>query len=219
MGNNANNNYRLMKFMFKSFVLCNVVLQLFYSCTSQTSNINETGNSNIWKDRLTNVEYPLPDTIAGEAVSFYLQNPKINQIAKAFFEGKYRPSDNDSTELMFSDITTPDSKLRPFYRWCLDFTISISDGALGEYLGIPAFDYARMYPQEFFEFIDKDKSGQRYQQWIEMIAYSGLNNYDDEFPADKIIGEIESNCLNCNQVIKERISYFIKDIEALIKNL
>lgn len=202
-----------MRFYIKLFLTISFIWLIFYGCTSPTSN---TKRSNVWKDRLTNREYIFPDTIAGQSVLTYLSRPDINPIAKAFFEGRYRPTDNDSTMLLFSDITTTDSTLRPFYRWCLNFTISISDGALGEYLGKPAFDYVKSYPEEFFLFIDQDTSGLYYKNWLEMIAYSGLNNYNENFPKSKITREIENSCLNCDQAIKQRIHLFIKEIEDLI---
>ena len=119
---------------------------------------------NIWVDKLTNNKYPLPDTIAGRPISFYLNNPKVAPIAKSFYTGKFRPEDNDTTTQLLSLVVTDDSTIRPFYRWCLDFTIQINDGALGEYPGEPALKYATKFPQEFFAYMDKDASGQRYNE-------------------------------------------------------
>jgi len=61
-------------------------------------------------------------------------------------------------------VTTDDSKVRSFYRWCLNFTIVISDGALAEYPGVPVLQYATKFPQEFFAYMGRDKNGQRYKQ-------------------------------------------------------
>ena len=169
---------------------------------------------NIWTDRLNNNKYPLPDTIGGRPVSFYLENQKVASIAKALYKGQFRPEDNDTTTQLLSLVVTDDSIIRPFYRWCLDFTISISDGALGEYPGTPALKYATKFPQEFFAYMDKDTSGQRYKEWTEIIAYSGLSNYDETNSEieRKIIQDLLTNCKSCNANLKTRISKFAKDV-------
>jgi len=176
-------------------------------------------SKNIWLDRLNGSKYPLPDTIGGRPVSFYLDNPKVANITKAFYKGQFRPTDNDSTIQLLSYVTTNDSILRPFYRWCLDFTISISDGALGEYPGIPALAYATKFPKEFLDYMDKDTSGQRYKQWTEIIAYSGLDNYnrkESEIESD-IISKMHNNCYFCGGDTKSRIVTFAKDITNSVK--
>jgi hypothetical protein len=93
--------------------------------SSQKSLIDTT--KNIWVDKLNQRHYPLPDSIGGKPASFYLDNPKVASIAKLFYQGQFRPIDNDSTTPLLSYVTTDDSTIRPFYRWCLDFTIEISE--------------------------------------------------------------------------------------------
>lgn len=173
----------------------------------------------VWVDKLTNAKYALPDTIAGRPVSFYLRSPKVASIAKSLYTGKFRPEDNDTTTQLLSLVVTDDSTIRPFYRWCLDFTIQISDGALGEYPGEPALKYAIKFPQEFFAYMDKDTSGQRYNEWIGIIAYSGLNDYTQKATVvqKQITSKMISNCKRCNSDIKERIITFTKDITEAIK--
>ncbi|MBK7375592.1 MAG: hypothetical protein IPJ02_08560 [Chitinophagaceae bacterium] len=176
-------------------------------------------SKSVWVDRLNSAKYQLPDTISGRPVSFYLDNPKVATIAKAFFKGQFRPTDNDSTTQLLSYATTTDSILRPFYRWCLDFTISISDGALGEYPGISALAYATKFPKEFFAYMDKDTSGQRYKQWTEIIAYSGLPNYgkkESDIESD-IISKMHNNCYFCVDDTKSRIVTFARDITKATK--
>jgi len=169
---------------------------------------------NIWTDRLNNKKYPLPDTIGGKPVSFYLNNPNVASIAKALYNVLFRPADNDTTAQLLSLVITNDSLVRPFYRWCLDFTISISDGALGEYTGTPALKYATKFPKEFFAYMNKDTSRQRYKEWTESIAYSGLSNYDETNSEieNKIINNLQANCKSCNADLKTRISKFAEDV-------
>lgn len=117
-----------------------------------------------WRDRLTGRRYPLPDSIGGRPASWYLANSRVSALAKGLYSRRFRPSDTDSTTRLLALVTTNDKEVRPFYRWYLDFTIVLSDGALGEYPGKPALAYATKYPQEFFAYMDKDASGQRYER-------------------------------------------------------
>jgi len=209
---------------------------LFISCNSnsptrQASKVDSITNNNasivdtttkpkkVWVDRLNGSIYPLPDSIGDKPVSFYLDNPKVADISKAFYKAKFRPTDNDSTTQLLSYATTGDNTLRPFYRWCLDFTITISDGALGEYPGAPALAYASKFPKEFFDYMDKDTSGQRYKQWTEIIAYSGLSNYDRKKSEieKEIISNMQNNCSFCSGNTKSRIVTFAQDIAKAIK--
>jgi hypothetical protein len=175
---------RLIISIFLFLAACNDKTQSHQRLSSDSSKIAQTNSvdtiKGIWIDRFTQNRYPLPDSINGKPASFYLNNKSVAPIAKALYENKFRPSDNDSTTELLSLVTTDDSIFRPFYRWCLDLTISISDGALAEYPGEPALKYATKFPQEFFVYMDKDKSEQRYKQWTEIIAYSGLDNYEEK---------------------------------------
>ena len=120
---------------------------------SQPMSVDTTKSpTTIWIDRLNGAKYPLPDSIDGKPVAFYLNSPKVASIAKALYKGQFRPTDNDSTILLLSYITTDDKTIRPFYRWCLDFTIAISDGALAELPGAPALNYAIKFPEEFVNY-------------------------------------------------------------------
>lgn len=185
--------------------------------TNAIDTIKKTGN--IWVDRLNGKQYPLPDSIDDKPVSFYLNHPSVTEIAKSLYKGQFRPTDNDSTTELLSYITTKDDTVRPFYRWCLDFTILISDGALGEYPGSPALKYATMFPKEFFDYMDKDISGERYKRWIEIIAYSGLSDYNNKEPEIEagIVKDMQNKCNKCNSGTKNRIEKFAKDIIMAIK--
>ncbi|MGZ8570334.1 MAG: hypothetical protein ACXWW0_13170 [Bacteroidia bacterium] len=177
---------------------------------------------NFWIDRYNVFLNPTKDSIGVKTAIFYLNHPKVNQIAKDFYYGKFKPTDNDSTTKLLALVITCNEELRPFYRWCLDRTIFISDGALGEYPGEPALQYALKYPQQFFLYMDLDKTGKRYKMWSEIIAYSGLNGYDN-VPLTQIeqnlITEMTQNCNDSNQNLQERIKRFANDLISYIEDL
>jgi hypothetical protein len=187
----------------------------------QTVEQAKVDNQNFWKDPLNGNIYPLPDSIGGKPVSFYITNPKIISLAKDFYKGVFRPVDNDSTTQLLSHVATNDSTIRPFYRWCLDFTISISDGALGEYPGNPSLKYAIKFPGEFFDFMDEDVSGNRYKRWTEIIAYSGLGDYTKKNSdiEKEISDQMLENCTPCSITTKNRIFAFTKDITKALNLL
>ncbi|MBK8088222.1 MAG: hypothetical protein IPK31_09880 [Chitinophagaceae bacterium] len=92
---------------------------------------------------------------------------------------------------------------------------------MGEYPGEPAIQYATKFPKEFFEFIDQDRTGERYKRWVEIIAYSGLINYNDDYEKIKIdvTGKLDANCISCDNSFKKKNEKFVDDIIAAIKKL
>jgi hypothetical protein len=121
---------------------------------------------------------PKLDSIWNKPEDFYLNDKECSGLAVDFYYGYLRPSDNGTTVELLKLATTDNQKLRPFYRWCLNKTIEISDGALGELIGKPARQYAEKFPEEFFEYLDIDSTGTKYLTWTNAIYYSGY--YDDE---------------------------------------
>ena len=85
---------------------------------------------------------------------------------------------------------------------------------MGEYPGDPALAYATKFPQEFFAYMDKDNSGERYKKWVEIIAYSGMGDYNGTRSATKkiIIGKMKKSRPTCNDKTSQRISVFANDI-------
>jgi hypothetical protein len=155
------------------------------------------------------------DSIWNKPVRYYIENKKCSQTAIEFYYGKYRPTDEEKTKKLLSLVTTENSELRPFYRWILNKTIVIQDGALAEYTGEPARQYAEKFPNEFFEYMNFDKSGEKYSDWCNSITYSGF--YDtDNFEKHTIIRKemiktMTENCRNCNREIKMKIKLFAND--------
>lgn len=113
------------------------------------------------------------DSIWFRPVSYYFNMPGCSGLAKDFYYGRLRPSDDGTTEELLKLVTTGDDKLRPLYRWCLQKTIAIQDGALAEMTGVPARRYAEKFPKEFFGYMNADSSGCRLKDWAAAINYSG----------------------------------------------
>lgn len=155
------------------------------------------------------------DSIWFKPVKYYFEDPNCDSTAKEFYWGKYRPTDDEKTDKLLNLATTSNKKLRPLYRWILNKTISIQDGALSEHTGIPARKYAEKYPKEFFEYMDIDSTGEKYEDWINSISYSGFyneENYDKpELVRNNLFKTMYNNCKNCDDLTLQRIKAFAKD--------
>ena len=172
-------------------------------------------NNNDWQAGFGLTHEPEQDTIWNKPVKFYTDNKNCSPIAIDFYLGEFGPTDNNTTAALLSLVTTNDNSLRPFYRWCLNKTIQIQDGALAEYTGVPARQYAEKFPQEFFQYMETDSTDEKYDDWVSSISYSGFYDKDDyKKSADirKHMSEaMKANCKNCNEQLKKRIDKFARD--------
>ena len=172
---------------------CIAIIVLLTACGSGPQKPDSSPEPNAvvynidWQEGFGLTHDTLVDSIWQKPVKFYLDQPGCSPLARDFYFGIFRPSDNDSTAELLELATTDNGQLRPFYRWCLNKTIQIQDGALGEYTGVPARRYAEKFPIEFFVYMDQDTSGSRYLDWTAAISYSGFYDYDNDEQTDKII--------------------------------
>lgn len=168
-----------------------------------------------WQEGFGLTHDPARDSVWGRPVQFYIDHPRCSPVAKDFYAGAFRPVDNNTTAALLALATTDDSDLRPFYRWCLNKTIQIQDGALGEMTGVPARRYAEKFPEEFFEYMDYDTTGNTYLDWVNSILYSGFYDQDDyKKPQDirkRLSRVMKANCGNCGEKLKKRIDKFAAD--------
>lgn len=168
-----------------------------------------------WQEYFGLTHDPDKDSVWFKPVSYYLDDPNCSGLARDFYYGSLRPGDDGTTDELLKLATTDNNKLRPFYRWCLDMTIAIQDGALAEHTGIPARKYAEMFPLEFFNYMDIDTTGTRYENWVSSISYSGYYDEDDHRQPKKIAARFASamkaNCKDCTPKNLARIDRFAKD--------
>ena len=155
------------------------------------------------------------NSVWGKPVKFNIDNPRCSPTAIDFYQGQFRPTDNNTTAALLKLVTTDDNNLRPFYRWCLNKTIQIQDGALAEYTGAPARQYAEKFPKEFFQYIDSDKSLSMYKDWVSSISYSGFYANEDYKDAtvvrQKMADKMKQNCKHCDIELQKRIDTLVAD--------
>lgn len=202
---------------------CLVFLSFILSCKNNKDSVNQdviqtkTTENNLntdWQENFGLTHDIDKDSIWNKPVRFYVDNPNCDKTAIAFYFGKFRPGDNKETSRLLELVVSDDINLSPFYRWVLDRTILVQDGALGEYTGVPARKYAEKFPNEFFEYMDIDPSGEKYSNWYNSILYSGSYEEDDYKPEiirQNLARTMKSNCKNCNENMKKRIDKFALD--------
>lgn len=172
-------------------------------------------NARNWQEGFGLTHNPDKDSIWFKPASYYLSDKECSGLARDFYYGELCPSDNGMTDELLKLATTDNIKLRPFYRWCLNKTIALQDGALGEHIGIPARKYAEKFPKEFFEYIDIDTDHGKYNDWLGSIEYSGFYDIDDYKNPKAIelrmLKTMKANCKNCDSTIIKRIEKFAKE--------
>ncbi|MBW7674713.1 hypothetical protein [Chryseobacterium chendengshani] len=196
------------------------LLMIMLSCKEKETNILPQKdtikyNSTNWQDDLELTHSIDLDSVWNKPVRFYVTNKKLDSTALKFYLGAYRPKDEPETARLLNLVTAKNDSLRPFYRWILNNTILIQDGALAEYTGVPARKYAEKFPKEFFDYMDFDKSGKKYFDWYNSISYSGLydfENYNDQKTIrENLITTMMHNCNDCDAKYEKRIRKFAED--------
>jgi hypothetical protein len=217
--------------IFMKQFLSSISILLLVGCNSNQKNTTVTekprtdtiikhdtvyiNNEQHWQEGLSLANDPEMDSVSGKPVKYYISNPECSPLAIDFYEGQLRPTDNRTTVALLSLATTDDATLRPFYRWCLNSTIQIADGALWEMTGLPARQYAEKFPKEFFEYMDRDTANSTYSNWTTQISYSGFNDIDDtknpKAIRNKLTAKMKQHCTNCSEVLLKRIDKFAMD--------
>jgi hypothetical protein len=169
-----------------------------------------------WKEHSSYAGIVKRDSIDGKPVEFYLTHPRMIAVGKAFYEGRFRPLDDDSTFALLDSASTRDSILRPFYVYCFDMILKMSDGALSEGMWGYAMNYVWKYPREFIELADRKEIS--YTDWADRISFDAAWEYRstvkdiDSMSEDDvrtmtaaISKDIKKNCKGCSSYILNRI--------------
>ncbi len=180
------------------------MIGLFFSAAILLNACNNNNNTSHDSNIQTTPKYSInKDSINGKPIEVYLENKNCSVIAKNYYYNKFIPSDNDSTIELLNLSLSEDTLLRPFYFWCLNKIIGEADGALMEYVGVPARRYIEKYPAEFLKNIHNNNNQGNKSNWLSAVNYSGY--YEDEIAdnkkeiAKKFISTIKKNCPNCSK--------------------
>lgn len=202
----------------KKLIMVNnkIMIGLFFSFTilfNACNNDNKSQDSNIQAaaSKYSNNK----DSINEKPIEVYLENKNCSGIAKNYNYKIFIPSDNDSTVELLNLSLSEDTLLRPFYFWCLNKIIGEADGALMEYVGVPARRYIEKYPAEFLKNINSKSYQGNKNNWLSAVNYSGY--YEDENAdnkneiAKKFISTIKKNCTNCSKSTLAELTKFANE--------
>jgi hypothetical protein len=198
----------------KKLILVNnkIVIGLFFSVTILLNACNNDNASPDSNTQSTLKHANTKDSINGKPIEVYLENENCSYIAKNYYYKNFIPTDNDSTVELLNLSLCEDTLLRPFYFWCLNKIIGEADGALMEYVGVPARRYIEKYPAEFLKNINSMNYQGNKNNWLSAVNYSGY--YEDESAdnkkeiAQKFIFTIKINCTNCSKSTLSELTKF-----------
>ena len=170
---------------------------------------------------------PAPVNVLYEQpIEFFMGHAQLIPHASELYKGKMKLSDDDKTFKLLQNIKQNSvTELQPFYHYLLDFTLSVSDGALSEYMMGYTIDYLDKHTRSFFkEYESMDAANQGLKSWKHFARYTAYDLYTyqnggmNEATFSK---KLYQNCQSCNEEIKQRIHTFLFDARniALLEGL
>lgn len=157
------------------------------------------------------------DSINKKPLDFYLNHPKIDKYSKLYYQGKFAASDDDFTFAFLDSVLTNNQETKDFYLFVFNSVLSISDGALAEYISHDCRLYFEKSPCEFLGFKNDKLYSANYEEWINQVAFDyygedSMININKQFATlktkvqhkcPKYLTELENNRLKIIKIINE----------------
>jgi hypothetical protein len=83
----------------------------------------------------------------------YLNNKNVSIVAKDFYSGKFKASDDERTLSILDSLKTRNNLTKPFYIYLVSIMMDKSDGALSEVLGEASKEFIEHNPNEAIDFL------------------------------------------------------------------
>jgi len=209
---------------------CSEISKITHSLEIAANNTGlELKNTKTFIDNIPNSNRPDKHTyllnkwfvseLNGKAITYYLNNPKIDTYAKMFYQGQFAVSDDLFTFTFLDSILTSNPENRVFYLYIFNSVLRLTDGALSEYIGIDCRAYLEKYPCDFIKIKDSKLYSDNYENWIDFAAFE---YYSEQNPilsinnnTELLKQKVQSNCPN---QVKELENIRIKLIEFVKEN-
>jgi len=108
--------------------------------------------------------------LEGKSISFYLNHPRIDYSAKAFYKGELVLS-NDFKNCSFIDsVLTSNDETRPFYLYLYNTIINLSTNAFDKKLGQNCLLYIEKNPCTFFELLNNSDIEINIVKWTNLVG-------------------------------------------------
>ncbi len=121
------------------------------------------------KSNLTNKNFIA--RINNKPLSYYLNHPEIDKYSKMFYQGQFQLYDNSETFGFLDSLMTKNNDTRPFYFYVFNSVLSISDGALSEYVVEICLDYFKSYTCDFISFDRNSEIAVFKTTWTDFIGW------------------------------------------------
>ena len=86
-------------------------------------------------------------------INTYLKNPSIPEVAKEYYSGKIKVSEDDTSFRATDSFRTKNNDTRPFYLLLASRMMDVADGVLSEPVCYACEELFENYPEELVEFL------------------------------------------------------------------
>ena len=132
-----------------------VFILLLFACTgnqkSESENLVYKTTSDTISTRSSSLNDDYSDTCS---IEYFLNAPEIHDLSKSFWQGEFRPSDDQPTQSILNNLETSNKKHLPFYILVVDKINKMADGALTEMTIYATRDLVENKTLEFFNFFN-----------------------------------------------------------------
>jgi len=119
----------------------------------------------------------------------YLNNKQVSKVAKEYYNGKFKASDEEKTFEIVDSLRTKNHLTRPFYIYLVSTMMANADAALSEELGNKCKEFVEQQPDDAIGFLysDNKEVDKRFKDnWAKAIAGEFMIQCEGE----------ENNCIN-----------------------
>lgn len=132
--------------------------------------------------------------IDDKPITYYLNHPDIDKYSKMFYQGQFQLYDNSETFGFLDSLTTNNKDTRPFYFYVFNSVLSVSDGALSEYVSEICLKYIEKRPCEFLNYIKTDEYKANESKWTGFIGFQLYSKTEFDKFVISTDRKINSNC-------------------------
>ncbi|MEW7289948.1 SH3 domain-containing protein [Aquimarina sp. 2304DJ70-9] len=123
------------------------------------------------KKKLWSVNKIFAGKINGKSIIYYLNHPEIDRFSKMYYQGQFKLSDNKETFKFLDSVMTQNDDTRPFYFYIFNNVLSVSDGALSEYVAETCLDYFKKNTCEFMAYDQNPEIKIHIDIWTDFIGW------------------------------------------------
>ncbi len=133
-------------------------------------------------------------TIKGKPITFYLNHSEIDKFSKMFYQGQFTLFDNSETFRFIDSVMTKNKETQPFYFYLFNSIISMSDGALSEYIAGVCLDYFELYTCEYFSSVESKEYNVNETEWTTYIGWQLYAQPEFEKFKNKMEMKLRNSC-------------------------